>query len=154
MKLYLYQTADTNNKLIKQLTDEILLQGTLRTECSVLNPVIEIETAVNISNYNYARIEDFNRYYFITDITATSDLLWKITLRCDVLMSYASDIKKLEANILRNSNDFNLMLDDVQLNKYADDRVQCVNFPVSLTGINGSGQFKYYLTLIGGGKKQ
>lgn len=150
MKLYLYTTPDENNKVSKVLNNQIMLEGTLRAECSVLSPSIEIETSVNIANYNYAYIEDFKRYYFIGDITAVSNRLWKISLRCDVLMSYASAIKKLEANILRNPYDYNMMLEDNQLNKYADDRVQCYNFPNALTGVEN--QFKYYLTLIGGGE--
>ena len=150
MKLYLFKTADNNNKLSKKLTDEILLTGTLRTECSVLNPVIEIETPISIANYNYARVEEFNRYYFITDITAVTNTLWKISLKCDVLMSYELQIKSLKANIVRNSDDFNLMLEDSQLNKYADERTQCYNFPKALTPVSDN-QFKYYLTLIGGG---
>lgn len=151
MNIYLYKTADNNNKVVKELTEKIVVTGVLRTECSVLNPIIEIETVLNISNYNYAKVEDFNRYYFITNIDVINDKLWKISLRCDVLMSYASDIHELDVNILRNPSRFNLMVEDNQLQKFADDRIQCYNFPNSL--LSGSeNQFKYYLTVIGGGE--
>lgn len=151
MKIILYKTADENVKVSKSLNSPIELNGTLRAECSVLNPTIEdITPNVNISNYNYARIEDFNRYYYITDIVAVNNKLWKVSLKCDVLMSYADGIRSLKANILRNSSDYNLMLEDNQLQTYADDRVQTFNFPESLTPKTES-QFKYYLTLIGGG---
>lgn len=150
MKIVLYKTADENIRVTKSLTDSMELIGFLRGECSVLNPTIEIETDTNITNYNYARIEDFNRYYFITDIVSVNNKFWKVSMRCDVLMTYSSDIKDLTANIKRQKTDFNLMLEDNELSIYADDRVQCFNFPHSLTPISGN-QFKYYLTLIGGG---
>ena len=160
MKIILYKTADENVKLRKTLSEPIELNGTLRAECSVLNPSIEVEKVDSIegekvgsiATYNYAYIEDFGRYYYITDIVAVTDKFWKISLKVDVLMSYGDDILQLEANVLRNEYDFNLMLDDKQLNRYADDRVQCVNFPVTLSGSVNTGGAKYYLTLIGGGQ--
>ena len=150
MNLFLYQTSDPNNKLNKSLNSEIALTGVLRSECSVLNPTIEIETTVNISTYNYAYIQEFSRYYFITDIVAVGNNLWKVSFKCDVLMTYAYDIKGLTAIIKRQKTEFNLMLQDNILPTYADDRVQCFNFPSSLTPLSGN-QFKYYLTLVGGG---
>lgn len=150
MNVFLYQTADPNNKVSKSLNSELPLSGVLRSECSVLNPTIEIETSSNIATFNYAFVQEFNRYYFITDIVAVGNNLWKVSMKCDVLMTYAYDIKGLTANIKRQKTDFNLMLEDSELPKYADDRVQCFNFPESLTPISGN-QFKYYLTLIGGG---
>lgn len=150
MNIQLYKTKDSNNKISKSLTDELTFTGFLRQECSILNPTIEIETDLNISDFNYVKIVDFNRYYFITDITVVNNKLWKVSLRCDVLMSYASDILDLNVNVVRNSSSFNLMIDDNQLNTYSDDRIQCYNFPQSL--LSGSdNQFKYYLAVIGGG---
>lgn len=53
---------------------------------------------------NYAYIPDFNRWYFVTDITATGRNLWMITMSVDVLMSYYGDILNLSAFIARNQN--------------------------------------------------
>lgn len=150
MKIILYKTSDENNKVIKTFSAQIELSGTLHSECSILNPIIEdIKPPENISSFNYAFIEDFNRYYFITDISVINNQLWKISLRCDVLMSYAEDIMQLDVNILRNIYDYNLMIEDTKLPTYSDDRIQCFNFPKTLTN---KGNFKYYLTLIGGGQ--
>lgn len=150
MNISLYQTSSSNNTLFKSLASEKTLQGILRSECSVLTPIIEIETDTNISAYNYAYIGDFGRYYYITDIVAVTDRLWKVSLKCDVLMSYANEISSLQVNVKRQKTEFNLMLEDNQLPLYADDRIQCYNFPISLT--ISPNQFKYYLTLVGGGE--
>ena len=150
MEIRLYNNSKSANTIKKTLSEALTLTGVLRGECSILNPVIEIDVDVNINNYNYAYVVEFSRYYFISDITVVNNKLWKITLHCDVLMTYASDIRKLNVNVLRNSSSYNLLLEDNQLNTYADERVQCINFPNSLTPV--ANQFKYYLTLIGGGE--
>ena len=151
MTITLCKTADENIKVIKTLSDHITLVGALRSECSILNPTIEIETDLNISNYNYAIINEFGRYYFITDITVINHKLWKLSLKCDVLHTYSDDIFKLQVNVLRSYSSVNLMLEDKELNTYSDDRVQCINFPKALTSTSNN-QFKYYLAVIGGGE--
>ena len=149
MKITLCKTADENIRIKKTVTDKFDIEGCLLGECSILSPTIEIETELNLSSFNYAIIEAFNRCYFITDITVMYNKMWKISLKCDVLTTYSVDILNLQANILRNPDRCNLMLEDNQLNIYADDRVQCINFPNSLTSTSNN-QFKYYLAVIGG----
>jgi hypothetical protein len=150
MFISLYKTSDSNNTLYKTLNNQKQLEGVMRAECSVINPKIVIETSDNISTFNYVHIPEFNRYYFIVDITSVSEHLWEISLRCDVLMSYRESIINLDVNVLRNQREFNLMLNDNQLPVYADDRVQVYNFERTLTVTPG--QYHYYLTVIGGGE--
>lgn len=148
MEIILYKTADENIKLRKKLSEAFIIEGTLRSECSILSPTIELDTELNIATFNYAYIKDFNRYYYIVDIVAVGFKLWKISLKCDVLMSYSKAIGKLNVNVARNKAQYNLMLEDNSLSTYANSRTQCYNFPNRLTA--NANQFKYYLTLIGG----
>lgn len=154
MKIILYRTSDPNNKLNKTLNNDLTLEGYLISECSILRPVIEIEMT-DVFNYNYAYIEEFERYYFITDVVSVSNKIWKVSFHVDVLMTYNNDIGVLRAPILRTVKDYNLLIDDNKLKTYADDRVQCYNFPKPLTIKDHEGyvtnEFKYYLALIGGG---
>ena len=89
--------------------------GYMREECSVVNPVIMLETQGNVQpveangdevlanddyivydyqitdslpEFNYAYIPEFKRYYFVTELTAVRSGLWRVYLRCDVLMSF------------------------------------------------------------------
>ena len=63
---------------------------------------------------NYAYIKEFNRYYFVTDIISLNRNLWRINLRCDVLMSFYGGIKNLNALISRNEFTFNnYIVDDL-----------------------------------------
>ena len=103
----LYKTASENNRVVKMLTDEKQLSGELRNQTSVLNPSIRIESADNISTYNYAYIPEFGRYYYITDIVSVRTNCWTVSLRCDVLMSYKDEIQGLNV-ILNNTQETGL----------------------------------------------
>lgn len=103
----LFKTASENNRVVKVLTDKKQLSGELRNQTSVLNPSIRIESADNISGYNYCYISDFGRYYYITDIVSVSTKCWVVSLRCDVLMSYKDEIQGLNV-ILNNTQETGL----------------------------------------------
>lgn len=103
----LFKTASENNRVVKTLTDEKQLSGELRNQTSVLNPSIRIESADNISTYNYAYISEFGRYYYITDIVSVRTNCWVVSLRCDVLMSYKDEIQGLNV-ILDNTQETGL----------------------------------------------
>lgn len=140
----LYNCGDENNKITKSnLTGVIQLTGTFRSEVSVTNPVVQIETSTNISGYNYAFISDFGRYYFITDIKAVRNGLWELSLKVDVLMTYHTEILALSAVIRRNENLFNLYLNDNQYQTLNYSRIQTKLFP------NGFGDWNFILTTVG-----
>lgn len=103
----LFKTNSENNRVVKTLTDEKQLSGELRNQTSVLNPSIRIESADNISSYNYAYISEFGRYYYITDIVSVRTKCWVVSLRCDVLMSYKDEIQGLNV-ILDNTQETGL----------------------------------------------
>ena len=103
----LFKTDSENNRVVKTLTDEKQLSGELRNQTSVLNPSIRIESADNISTYNYAYISEFGRYYYITDIVSVRTNCWVVSLRCDVLMSYKDEIQSLNV-ILDNTQETGL----------------------------------------------
>ena len=103
----LFKTASENNRVVKVLTDEKQLSGELRNQTSVLNPTIRIESADNISGYNYCYISAFGRYYYITDIVSVRTNCWVVSLRCDVLMSYKDEIQSMNV-ILNNTQETGL----------------------------------------------
>ena len=120
----LFKTTSENNRVVKTLTDEKQLSGELRNQTSVLNPSIRIESADNISTYNYAYISEFGRYYYITDIVSVRTNCWLVSLRCDVLMSYKDQIKSIIGVVVRQEHNPNKLLSDrlekLQSNKEID----------------------------------
>ena len=102
MNLRLCVNNSEKNKINKSLTAGVTLSGTLRNESNVVNPSI----IINIDNptiYNYAYIEDFRRYYFITDYISLRTGIWQINLKSDVLMSFKDSI--LASNVLINNTE-------------------------------------------------
>lgn len=78
----------------------------MKSVSSILNPVVDIvdKTGQNkIPLYNYAYIQEFKRYYFITDITYDIGI-WTLTLSVDVLTSFRTDILNSNQYVLRSSN--------------------------------------------------
>lgn len=91
----LYQTTSENNMLNKVLTGEKTFNGVFKTDTDNINPVIEIETTDNITQYNYCYISIFNRYYYIKNIELCTGYIFRLYLTVDVLMSHKDGIKNL-----------------------------------------------------------
>jgi len=117
--IYLYQNLSENNRMDKNLNPPVTFQGNLKEFTSVIDPIITIESPVNVvCLYNYVFIPDFNRYYFITNVMAITDTLTEITLHVDVLMSFKDYIKTNLATTRRQENDWNLYLNDGSFRTY------------------------------------
>lgn len=109
MNIKLYKMSCEDNRIDKTsfLTYVLEYEGSLRTETSLLNPQIDIQHGgkSDFTQFNYVYIEDFNRYYFIDDITSVRTYISRLHLRCDVLMSYVHSIGQLPCIVARTSNE-------------------------------------------------
>ena len=103
MKLVLYNTADDANVLNKTLTLINEYDITLKEDSSISAPIIRLkDSRENLDSIaNYAYLEEFNRYYFITSMIAMNKHLWVLSLSVDVLESFKEDILKSTAEITR-----------------------------------------------------
>lgn len=82
----------------------------LKDDTNVLNPTII--TSGNISHtFNYIYISDFNRYYYVKNITYSQQRYY-IECAVDVLMSFNSDIKSLNVIANRSSSYYNVYQTD------------------------------------------
>lgn len=131
MTIKLYRNLSEEIAVTKNITDEITYTGSLRSESSVIDPVILIE-ASNLSDYNYAWIEEFHRFYFIRDISSVRTNLWRLTMHVDVLSTYAGYIKENNAIMSRNSNVWNLYYQDDQFKILNYETIQTKAFGTSL----------------------
>ena len=111
MEIRLYSSSDETNKIDKTQTNEIVLNGTLKDETSVINPIILIE-ANNLTQYNYCYIPLFKRYYFIKDITVVRNNLFRLFLDIDVLMSYKDEILNLDCIVNKQENNSTPYIND------------------------------------------
>lgn len=119
MNFTLYQNTSEPNRVGKSISPVASLNGVIKDTTSVTDPVIEVQLDVYPSA-NYAYIPEFNRYYFITDIEIETNQLYLIHCKCDVLQTYASQIRACEATLSRQEQLYNLYLPDDKLPTYQD----------------------------------
>lgn len=145
MVIVLGTIADEANKLNKTINNPVNINGTLRQETSVINPIVLIE-AENLSGFNYMYIYEFGRYYFITDIVSVRNGLWRITGKVDVLMSFKDGIETCPV-ILANTE--TTLLDKYMSGEMWKTQVKSktdiINFP---SGLNNTGE---YILITSGG---
>ena len=120
MVLYLYKFAKKSNSTATTFDKDAVIDrsigvvGVLLNNSSVLNPIVEIsqkfsdEATINpntpITEFNYAKIEDFNRYYFIENWTYSGNGFWSASMRVDVLASYKEQIGLSMQYVLRSAS--------------------------------------------------
>lgn len=135
-------------KLYNNLSDKIVvdknitqlgtdLTGTLRENCSVIDPVIKVEGIVgsNLPATNYAYISEFARYYYITNIVCVGNL-FELHMHVDVLMSYRGDIRTNSAVVSRQEKQYNLYLQDGVFKEQANPHYEIKKFPSGFTSFN------------------
>lgn len=120
------------NKISKTPVEKFTLEGVLKEESSIVDPVILIEKD-NPIEANYAYIAAFNRYYYIKDITSVRDGLWRITMHTDVLKTFSEGILDSPCIVAKSSSRFNLYLNDSDYKCLQDDIIMTKSFT---TGFN------------------
>lgn len=104
----LYSFNKKENSTARPLGHPQQFSCQMKSPCSILAPVLEIDNGVtwNPSSYNYAYISTFSRYYWVTDWTWDSGL-WVATLKVDTLASWKTEIGNTTTYIYRAAYDFN-----------------------------------------------
>lgn len=136
MQLILYTNNSDDKVVTKNITQLVELNGTLRENCSIIDPIITVSSD-NVNNAiaaacNYAMIAQFGRYYFVNDIVLKGKL-WEIHMHVDVLASFQTQLKALDAVIARNENKYNLYLNDGYFKTYQNPHVSIKPFPSGFT---------------------
>lgn len=104
VKLYTgFAKKNNSTKVPASSAPSLDLVGTLKSDCSVMNPTIQIERLSSDlvpSLYSYAYISDYGRYYYVTDIRWVFPF-WEISMSVDVLASYRTQIGASSHYVLR-----------------------------------------------------
>lgn len=120
------------------------LTGTLREESSIIDPVITMQGIEScLTTANYAYIPEFGRYYFINNIEAVKNGLWRVSMHVDVLYSFAEEILTNSAIIERNENEYDLKLNDGLFQTQQNPRIAQYPFP------NGFDTWNFVLAVAG-----
>lgn len=129
---------------------DITLTGVFKENEDILNPKILIETASDLSNYNYCYITDLGRYYFCKPVIYRTNL-WILDCQVDVLSSWAVGIGNSEAIVQRTEKDGkkNFYINDGVF--YTEQREVVTYHTFKVNGVNAKiGTPSYYLIVAGG----
>lgn len=112
MNIILYKFSKKDNSTARP-TGGTTFSCKLKEDCSILNPVIDINTPAGAAwpDYNMAYIADFGRYYRINDIVASTGL-WTISMQTDVLATYKTEIGNSSLYVLRSASAYDGTLKD------------------------------------------
>ena len=129
--------ASDREHLDKELTDLDTLEGTLRADCNIVDPVILIDAAPgDLTGCNYFTIDEFGRSYFLTGIHVVRSNLLEISGHVDVLTSFKGAIRNQTAIVQRaqSPDSYNLYLNDGSLRTYQNPYILTEVFPDGFTG--------------------
>lgn len=127
--LQFYNVSDPPNKLDKALGTQIASCATVRPYEAVSelfgNFLIDYNATINGCNYCYC--PELNKYYYITDIQMETGSRMIVSVKVDVLKTYASGIKSSPIYVTRaeqqatedNPCGWNSYLQDAQIRKTA-----------------------------------
>lgn len=149
MKILLYKSSAESHEVDKtsNLVLYYELNGYLREETDISTPEINVEydtrpfvlaeqnfvladgskvladkSGFSLVDCNYAYIEKFNRYYYITNIISLNSKLYRLKLKCDVLMSFKNIIKEQTCLVSRNEFEYsNFIKDSLLTNEFRKD---------------------------------
>lgn len=101
-KVNLYTLAKRDNSTKRPTGSPVEYDCILKDGCSILTPAIKLDLGLSAdpSQYNYAYIPAFGRYYFIED-WFFNERLWTAHLNVDVLATYKTEIGNSSLYILR-----------------------------------------------------
>lgn len=125
---------------------------TMKTVSSLLSPVIDIADTKQtgaIPLFNYAYIADFDRYYFIDDVS-WSQGIWSLSMHVDVLGSFRQDIRNSRQYVLRSAS----MYDDNIPDTLYMTKASSYGQSFEMSEYAGTGSYpngvRYYLPRTGG----
>ena len=111
INIYLFNFSKKDNSTARPSeASGTRLRCAVKTGSSIVSPVVEISVE-DLPGYNYAYIPNFNRWYYITNITYERGV-WILSLACDVLASYKTEIGATSMYFERSSASQNKALKD------------------------------------------
>lgn len=130
----LQRNNSERNKLTKDISEILTVSGELKTETSIIDPVIIIECDLSaVTGCNYISIPAFGRSYFVNNIRSIRTGLVEFSCHVDVLSTFASQIRDNTGIVRKQENNWNLYLNDGSFKIYQNPNVLTKAFPSGFT---------------------
>lgn len=124
MEIKLYITTDSDTTINKTLDEVARFNIELRDIQDVIAPVLLLGAieGVDLKTVNYARIDAFERFYFVRSVAVGPDNIYTLSLEVDVIETYKEDILNAQAEISRKieDNDFRMISSVPEVRKETD----------------------------------
>lgn len=122
MTVLFYKYGGLKNKIDKVLSNPLTVENvTIKSVYNLTNIELKLVNASLDDDYNYCYIQDLNRYYFVERITHSNGGLMLFNLRCDVLTTYANEIKGATAIIRKSANPDSNFVDCEKSNSFTNE---------------------------------
>lgn len=145
MTINFYVNQSEKNRLDKTLTSAFDLNGELKEDCSIIDPVIKIVSDVSsMASVNYMYIPSFDRYYFINNVISINNDICEVHAHVDVLSTYKDEIRAQRAIVSRQEKKWNLYLNDGVFKTYQNPYIITKAFSSGFTSQH------FILTIAGG----
>ena len=113
-----YMNNSDNNAMYKDLTAvESGVSIVLKESTTMEEPIIKIKYRTDASTppvpqkFNYCYISEFDRYYFVTNVTYAQQFM-EVALKVDALSSFADALEDVKVLITRSTNRYDMYLPD------------------------------------------
>lgn len=139
MEITFYLNQDEPNKVNKTLGTGYPVTGVLKESCKIENPSILIEDDINLNDYNYFYIPEFNRYYFRTEFEVVRNGLIRVSGRTDPLMSFKTELMNFD--VILDHSEVKGITDYAQSQVWQSlvkTKTDIINFPY---GLSENGEF-------------
>lgn len=145
MNIQLCSCADEAHRVTKTVTTLKTLTAHIKENTSIVDPTFIIDNPGSV-NFNYIKVTEWGRHYFVRDITALTGNRLAVSCHVDVLSTYASGIKACEAIIDKQQGDrmTSPYIDDGSYVMTCDKVIQSYNWP------NGFNQHTTIVITAGG----
>lgn len=127
--IILQHNSSEKYRVHKDITDLSTVEGVLKDGTSIVDPHFLIEgDYANLGNFNYLTVPAFHRKYYVRDINQFRTNLLDVECHSDVLSSDIETLSGQRAIIKRQSNMYNLLLNDGSINAYQNPHVIYMNY--------------------------
>lgn len=154
LDIVLYNNFSDNRTVNKDIRQVLSGSIYLYEDSSIVNPVVRLDyDSTIIPAVNYAFVPAWNRYYYITDISALVGGGMRITMACDVLMTYKGSILNSTQTVIRNEGISGAtMIKDptLPLLPYKDVKVIAFEGGSMNLGNATTGSFNFVINIAGG----
>lgn len=132
----LCKSSSPRNAINKSVEVIAEVECIFKNGADILNPVLLLKID-HVPTFNYVKIPEFKRHYFVGNIKNVDGKLWEINCSVDVLSSFKDQILTNTVIVDRQENSWNLFLNDDSFRAYQNPYIIQKEFPVGFNPSTG-----------------